>query len=149
MAAIARSTVSIRFFGEALIPAELTAALGAESSTQYMKGDARTTKSGQTYVRKHGAWILAASVRMPEAIDAQLSELFGQLTQEMSVWLMLTTRFDADVFCGIFMKESNEGFSLLPGTLRALADRNLEIGFEIYDPVDDEPNIASAEPGEA
>jgi len=112
--------------------------LGALPTTQYRKGDERTSSSGQVYVRKHGAWIITSGDRTPEAIDDQLVELFSQLTQDLSVWSSLTSRYDADVFCGLFMEESNEGFSLKPSTLQALASRDLEIGFDIYDPGDEE-----------
>ncbi|BAL97058.1 hypothetical protein RGE_37190 [Rubrivivax gelatinosus IL144] len=148
MASVARSRLSIRFFGEELVPAELTAMLGATPTTQYRKGDERTSASGKVYARKYGAWIIATGNMTPEAIDDQLAELFCQLTQDLSVWSLLTTRYDADVFCGLFMEESNEGFSLKLSTLLALASRGLEIGFDIYDPCDEEDGHSPTPQGE-
>lgn len=145
MASIARSKVSVRFFGDELEPEEVSAMLGAEPTTQYRKGEERKSTGGKTDTRRFGAWILASGERSPEAIDDQLAELFKTMSQDMSVWSALVSRFDADVFCGLFMAESNEGFSLKPHTLRALADRRLEIGFDIYDP-DEEDDPASGTP---
>jgi len=139
------SRVSIRFFGEALDPSVVTRVLGAEPTTYYRKGDKRMSPDGRVYEQKWGAWIIAAPERSPEAVDEQLAGLFGALTPDLEVWLALASRFDSDVFCGLFMDDSNEGFSLLPTTLRALADRQLEIGFDIYDPVDEDDDTRPVE----
>jgi hypothetical protein len=69
------------------------------------------------------------------------------MSQDLTTWRTLTSRFSADVFCGLFMDQSNEGFSLGAETLRMLADRGLEIGFDVYDPTrEDQAN--GAERGE-
>jgi hypothetical protein len=147
MAAIAESRVSIRFFGDDLNPAEITRILGRDPSTQYRRGDSRTI-GGREYAKKYGAWIAAAENQRPEAIDAQLGELLASMSQDLTVWRTLTSRFSADVFCGLFMDESNEGFSLSSVTVRMLADRGLEIGFDVYDPTKDEA-VNATERGEA
>ena len=137
MAAISESRVSVRFFGDDLNPRELTRLLGCEPSIQYKKGD-KHTSAGREYTKKWGGWVVAAENRKPEAVDEQLSHLFAQMTQDLEVWRNLVSRFDGDVFCGLFMAESNEGFSIARATLQALAARGLEINFDIYDP-DKEP----------
>jgi hypothetical protein len=136
MAAIAKSTVAVRFFGDELEPSELSALLGCEPSMQYRRGD--PVSPGRPNIRKCGAWLLSAEDRQQEALDEQLEGIFAKLTQDLEVWKSLSSRFDADVFCGLFMNESNEGFSLSRNTLAALSARNLEIGFDVYDP-NDEP----------
>jgi hypothetical protein len=147
MSAIAKSTVSIRFFGEDLDPAEITRTLGREPSTHYRKGDKRTS-AGREYERKCGAWIAAAEDKTPEAINDQLDDLFANMSQDMQSWLTLSSKYDADVFCGLFMDETNEGFSLRPATLQALASRGLEIDFDVYRPTENE-GIATHRDGEA
>ena len=140
MAAIARSKVSIRLFGDDLDPAEITAILGRTPTKQYRKGPHRVSAE-RTYQRKYGAWIVAAEDCEPEAIDTQLSSLLFSMTQDLAVWRELGTRYDVDVFCGAFMDETNEGFSLMPATLQALADRGLEIGFDVYAPTEEDTPI--------
>lgn len=147
MAAIAESRVSIRFFGDDLNPAELTSILGREPSTHYRKGDTRTS-AGREYARTYGAWVAAAEYQRPEAIDAQLVKLFASMNQDLTAWQILTFRFSADVFCGLFMDDCNEYFSLSLATLKMLADRGLEINFDVYDPTKDDPANA-AERGDA
>lgn len=132
MAAIAKSTASLRIFGEDLDPNEVTALLCCEPSMQYRKGD--FVSQGRQHTRKYGAWVLKTEDRVPEALDDQLADIFAKLTQDLSIWKTLASRFDANVFCGLFMNESNEGFSLSSSTLGALAARGLEINFDIYDP---------------
>ena len=60
------------------------------------------------------------------------------LTADLAVWQELTTRFRADVFCGLFMDESNEGQSLSPHTLKALGERNLMLDLDIYGPIEED-----------
>jgi hypothetical protein len=79
-------------------------------------------------------WSLTAEPREPEDLDSQVAEIIGKLTQDIEVWTALSERFAIDLFCGLFMQESNEGLSLSPKTLMALADRNIEIGLDIYAP---------------
>jgi hypothetical protein len=136
MAAFARSTAALRFFGEDLDPSELTSLLGCQPTLQYRKGD--LISPGRENIRKYGGWVLRVEDREPKAIDDQLSSIFAKLTQDVDVWQTVTTRFDADVFCGLFMAESNEGFSLSTSTLAALTARNLDIEFDVYDPSDEQ-----------
>jgi Domain of unknown function (DUF4279) len=136
MAAVSKSTASVRFFGDELDPDEVTRLLGCDPSKQYRKGDLVSPR--REHRRKFGAWIIATEDRSPEAIDDQLASIFARTTQDLQVWHDLVTRYEGDVFCGLFMSESNEGFSLSVSTLQSLAARGLEIGFDVYGP-DDEP----------
>jgi hypothetical protein len=136
MAAIGTSAASVRFFGDELDPDEVTRLLGCAASKRYRKGDLVSPRRETR--RKVGAWILAADDREPEAIDAQLESIFARTTQDLQVWQDLASRFRGDVFCGLFMNVSNEGFVLSLSTLKSLVARNLEISFDVYDP-DDEP----------
>jgi hypothetical protein len=81
-------------------------------------------------------WSLTAEPSEPEGLNGQVAEIIGKLTQDIAVWTGLSERFEIDLFCGLFMQESNEGLSLSPKTLMALADRNIEIGLDIYAPSD-------------
>jgi len=42
-----------------------------------------------------------------------------------------------DLFCGLFMKESSEGFSISPATLAMLGERGIELQFDIYAPINE------------
>ena len=137
MARFSESMVSLRIFGDALRPDEITALLGAKPSLCYCKGDLLSTRSGTEFRRKTGMWSLIAEVRTAENVDEQVGEIFAQLPLEISVLSDLSEKFKVELFCGLFMNAWNEGLSLNISTLRALAERGVEIGFDVYGPADE------------
>lgn len=144
MSRIAESMVSLRVAGDNLVPAEVTALLGVEPSLSYRKGEVLSSRSGKEILRKTGMWSLRAEVCKPEEVDAQVAELLSKLPGEPAVWSNLSARFDIDLFCGLFMNESNEGLSLSADTLRALSERGIEISLDIYGPTEEGAHGAKA-----
>jgi hypothetical protein len=136
MAGIGDTRLILRFFGDDLDPAELTKLLGEAPTQSWVKGEARHSTSRHR-VQKTGAWLFSVPDREPGDLDGQLNELFSKLTDDIETWRALTSRFDGNCFCGLFMRECNEGFDLDLKTIEALAARGLRIGFDIYDPADD------------
>ena len=67
-------------------------------------------------------------------IDAQLSWIFSRLTEDMRVWKRLTSKYQADIFVGLFLENKNRGISLSPDSMNELRRRKLSIGFDIYCP---------------
>jgi hypothetical protein len=134
MPVIEKSVATLRIFGDNLVPEELTALLGVAPTSSYRKGDTHVTRSGSRVVRKTGMWRLEASDREPEDINAQVSELLDRATPDLDVWRGLSQKYDIDLFCGLFMDNTNEGFSLSPTALIALGLRGIEIGFDVYAP---------------
>ena len=60
------SLASLRIFGEALIPDEITRLLGAAPTESRMKGDVRyRSKEGRETIAKKGAWFLSADEQTP------------------------------------------------------------------------------------
>ena len=133
MAVLSGSAASLRFFGDDLDPDELTRLLGCQPTKSERKGEEIVGKvTGNKRTARSGGWRLSAERREPGDFDAQISEIFDGLTNDMSIWQDLTSRFRADVFCGLFMEEGNEGISLSNETLQRLAERGLTIDFDIY-----------------
>ncbi len=141
MASINRSRASLRVFGDDLVPDEVSLLLGASPSQGYRKGDTRTFSGRQT-LRRTGMWLLVADERVPEDINGQVDELLSKLTDDLKVWQLLGSKFQVDLFCGLFMEESNEGFTISPRTLMALAERGIEPDFDIYAPSEDHEHEA-------
>jgi hypothetical protein len=84
MAHLSRSVVSFRIGGDDLIPAEITALLGASPMESKTKGEKIVgSKTGAMRIAKTGMWILKASAREPEDMDGQIDELFGQMTDDL------------------------------------------------------------------
>ncbi len=129
MAAISKTSVTLRVLGDDLVPQEITKLLGAAPTRSHAKGEA----FGQSNIRRSGGWSLRAQDRTPEDLDGQVEEILDQLTDDLEVWAQLGRRFRIDLFCSLFMQESNEGLSLSSKALRALGERGIALGFDIYD----------------
>ena len=135
MARLARSVVSLRIIGDALVPSEISTLLGAEPSRAERKGEQIIgRKTGQVRIAKTGLWLLCANDREPEDINGQVVELFRQLNPDLKVWSELSCRFEMNLFCGLFMETSNEGMAISSATLQTLGERGIELQFDIYDP---------------
>ena len=79
-------------------------------------------------------WRVEATECKPEKLDAQILEILGKLSSDLEVWAQLTKKFKIDLFCGLFMKESNEGIDISPTSLKMLGERGILLGLDIYDP---------------
>ena len=132
MGGVNRTVATLRFFGDDLLPDEITSLLGRAPSKSETKGDEWHRPNGTIRIANRGSWRLSAADREPGNLDAQVAELVAGLSDDLTVWADLTTRFRGDVFCGLFLEEGNEGISLSPQTLALLGARNLELDLDIY-----------------
>ncbi len=128
-----RSTVTLRVFGDDLEPNEVSTLLGCEPSGSYRKGDPISPGRSEAQ-RRYGMWRLKSDDAEPEAYDVQIQSLLAKVTADLQVWLALGKRYQVDLFCGYFMDDSNQGFTLSLATLSALAARGIEPGFDLYAP---------------
>ncbi|WP_026221017.1 DUF4279 domain-containing protein [Thiofilum flexile] len=135
MAGLARSLASLRIAGDDLDPNEITALLGHIPTTQQVKGEVIVGKvTRQVRTVKIGMWRLKATESLPADLDQQIDEVLSKLTPDLSVWEQLSTRYHMDLFCGLFMVESNEGLSISAKSMKALGERGIELGLDIYAP---------------
>ncbi|MFP5238740.1 MAG: DUF4279 domain-containing protein [Acidobacteriota bacterium] len=126
-----RSVATLRFWGDDLDPDWLSQVLGCKPTSSRTR-TSTTVSTGITRTYKN--WHLKAPDCEPEDLDYQVSELLGKLTQDLSVWAMLTERYHVDLFCGLFMEDSSEGVSISVDTLLALGKRGIKLGLDIYAP---------------
>lgn len=136
MAHLHRSVASLRIGGDNLDPDEMSRLLGGIPALAYRKGEVNKSKF-RDVVRMTGAWMLNATDREPENLDAQVDEILGQLTQDLTVWASLSNDYEIDLFCGFFMKQTDEGVEVSVKTLKALSERGIKLGFCIYAPLKD------------
>ena len=133
-----QSVVSLRIFGDDLVPSEVTTLLGCEPTNACAKGDIRVgSKTGNKFVEKTGRWSLSAEDRHPEDIPAQILEILGKLPEDPATWGVLRSRYTMDFFCGVFMGSSNDGLEFPPEILGALFSRGISLGLDIYDHCED------------
>jgi hypothetical protein len=126
------SAASIRFCGDGLDPNEITRLLACEPTAGRRKGDIYHTPSGTELKARTGLWSLNADRREPANLDAQITDIFARLSDDLGVWQDLAMRFEGIVFCGLFLKTSNEGIDIKPDTLSAIGARGLTLDFDIY-----------------
>ena len=132
MPVVSKTRASLRIFGDDLDPETISALLGAVPTSSTKKGDISVGKRSIEHTAHTGRWLLQAGSRQPGDLDGQIAELLSPLTADMDVWRSLVARFKADIFCGLFIKEMNEGLELRPETLEMIGSRGLTLGFDIY-----------------
>ena len=132
MADVYKTAVSLRFKGDDLDPAELTAALGKEPDIGVRRGGVWISPKGRETVSRMGSWILSIKDAEPADIDGQVAALFSDLCKDFTIWRRYAERYQGNIFVGAFLSQFNEGLSISPETLNAIGMRGLELGFDIY-----------------
>ncbi|HEX2972037.1 MAG TPA: DUF4279 domain-containing protein [Tepidisphaeraceae bacterium] len=130
-----RTTVSLRVFGDALNPEEITKLLGHAPTKARRKDDVIPDKRYHR-VANTGCWLLESDTPEDVDVEEQILRLLQKLTADLEVWGRLADEFQVDLFCGLFIDDFNRGFSLSSAVLQAMSERRLVIGFDIYCPVD-------------
>jgi len=59
------------------------------------------------------------------------------LTEDLNVWREITGKYQADLFCGLFMRRGIEGLSLSAESLVALGSRGILMELDLYRGDDD------------
>ncbi len=123
---IDKSVVSLRFFDDNLSAEDITRLLKYSPSMSYRKGDFLRDEVTET-----GAWLLKGK-KSSKSIETQITELFSLLSQDLQIWQELTTKYRADLFCGLWINGWNRGIALTSEILKQISDRGLKIDFDIY-----------------
>jgi len=123
--------------GDKLDPGQITSILKCLPTRSHTRGSRSiTTPSGNISVPRKGQWALTINSKDYENGEIELEDglkiLLGKLPSDAKLWRSLTTKFDVDIFCGLFLKTSNRGFELSAKASKMLSHRNLEIGFDVY-----------------
>jgi hypothetical protein len=124
-------SVGLRLFGEDLDPDTVSAVLGSSPDTACRKGD---VTRGKVYdrVEPRGKWLLGVENQRGVQLEVLINQLLDRLTDDLTVWRELASRFQADLFCGLHLELWNRGLELSPRTLQRIAERGLKLGFDIY-----------------
>jgi hypothetical protein len=85
-------------------------------------------------------WTIRAEVSLDGDFDAQLTALLARCTSDLNTWKIVTSRWKADLFCGLFLERPNRGIEISVESLQMLAERGIELGFDIYAPEDEADN---------
>lgn len=130
-----RIKVTLRVFGDELDPDEISGVLGCEPTSKARKGDVvGADNKGNQRISSVGSWRLNSAESEQAELEEQVLKLLSRVNPDREVWQRLTQQYKVDLFWGVFLKEGtwNRGFSLSAKVLKELAERNLQIGFDIY-----------------
>jgi Domain of unknown function (DUF4279) len=103
-----------------------------ERSPTRQNGRGEVRPSG--YTVRRGRWSVSAGRRTPGDLDSQIGELLAGMTDDLAVWQRLTSAYRADIFCGLFLEQANEGTDISPQTLQLLGERGIKLSLDIYAP---------------
>lgn len=129
-----RAIVSLLIDGDDLVPAEVTATLGASPQLGVVKGEAFLATHGKMIEAKTGKWRLGGDWESPPQLDRQINDVLSALTNDISAWREITTRFHCYFSISGYFSDWTGGMTLTPDTLKLLADRCLPIDFDLYAP---------------
>jgi hypothetical protein len=132
---IDRCSITLRIIGDSVDPVEISRLLGCRSTFCRVKGYPIYGKHGQAgRIAKTGGWHLTLTSDETGEWDVEenIRLLLARVSDDPGVLASLATRFKIELFCGLFMESCNRGLVLSVDTLKALTDRGIELGFDIY-----------------
>jgi hypothetical protein len=125
-------SVGINFYSENLDKDEITKLIGAEPTKSWNPGERHPIGNSQkTRITDWGKWYLTTE-RDSKDLNQKISELLDDLTTDLNIWKMLTSKYEAWIDVAGYMENWNRGFILKPETMKLLTERNLEVAFDIY-----------------
>jgi len=74
----------------------------------------------------------------PGDLDRQIAAILALTIDDPDIWQRIHARYQADLYAGLFMATRNDGLTLSPATLGAVAQRGLELHLDVYDPEPDD-----------
>jgi len=80
------------------------------------------------------SWGLSAPDSADADLDTQVDWILSRLSSDLAAWRRVTSEYKVDLFCGLFLERTNRGVTLEPETMRKIADRGIQLGFDIYAP---------------
>ena len=128
---IDKTSVTLRFFGDELEPNELTEKLNFQPTYAHRKGDIVPNKF-KPHIVKTGTWLLAGEKEGERDLEKQILDLFEKLPGDLEIWKDLTKRFEADIYCGAWLKGWNRDVYFSPQVLKQISDKGLHLGMAIY-----------------
>src|SRR5688572_20504859 len=112
MSLVGKSTAGLRFWGDDLDHDEVTLLLGGEPTRRANKGELFEGRNGHQRVARTGMWHRSVPDQSPGDLDLQIKMLVAGLTDDLGIWQDLSSRFNGDVFVGLFMYVGGEGLEL-------------------------------------
>lgn len=127
---VERIKVSLRFLGDDLDPDFISNLLGCQPTESYRKGDVLSSKRSSR-IAHTGVWSLRDVEEDTNTLEMKVRRLLNRVSADSAAWNSLS-RFQGNIFCGVFIEDWNRGFSLSPELMQNLVERKLAIDLDIY-----------------
>lgn len=134
MGPVKQTAATLRVIGDKLDPSEITRLLGKQPTRAWAKGDT----VGERAIGQTGIWTLRTARMSPGDLEVQILDILAGMTDDLSIWKVLASKYNVNLFAGLFLTEGNEGLCLSPQTLKMLSDRHIELQLDIYYEPDDD-----------
>ena len=126
------SGVGLNVYGEVFDKEEVSSLLAASPSKAWNPGEKHSIGNGKkSRITDWGKWYMSGPKDERE-VEAKIIELLNQLSQDLDNWKLLTNKYEVWIDVAGYMKSWNRGFRLSPAIMSMLAERNLEIVFDMY-----------------
>ncbi len=132
MAEMSNTVVGLRIFGKEVNPEDITKKMKCLPTYSASTGQELTSKNGKKRIVKEGFWRLEYSGTDNQTLEEKIKAILNMITNDMNIWKEITSDFRVDVFCGLFMDTSNEGFIISADLSKELAIRGLIVSYDIY-----------------
>lgn len=123
----------LRFFGQNLDLEHLTRVLGCAPTKSWRTADASLEVEGVVQLRPTKGWMLTCEPFPSEDLNEQVMRLLKRLNPDLHVWRRLTSQYRADIFCGVFLKDTTGLSAWSNQTLSMISDRGLNLNIQIYE----------------
>ena len=131
---------SLSIVGDDLEPDEVSRLLGCEPDDSHRVGDRVSSRS--TTLRKNGAWSIQDDCLPTESLSTKIEAVLDRISVDPLAWQAARGRFDAILFCGIFLNQPDklgEMVTLPEALLRRVSDLGLRLELDVWPPAGEEP----------
>lgn len=133
----AETFASLCLYGDALVPAQITAAFGVDPTDAAPKGERTTSSSGKTRITSTGRWILESQGQVESTnLEDHVVWLLDRIEAAGIVPLTLPGVSRARIVCYWASATGHGGPSFTPALLARLARMQLPLEFDLYFPAD-------------
>jgi hypothetical protein len=125
-------SVGLNFYSKSLDRMEITNCLGAKPTKAWNANEKHPIGNAKrSRITDWGKWYFK-SKRDKTDLNTKLEDLLATFTNDLEKWKLLTTKYESWIDVAGYMDNWNRGFTLKPSVMKLIADRNLEIVFDIY-----------------
>jgi hypothetical protein len=138
-------SISLTIHADDLDPDEITRVLGVQPDQTQRKGVPLPPRGDRPpRVPQIGMWLI--NLRPEQApgcnVETAIATLLDRITVPLDLWHQARAGASVRVFVGLSLDDYNSGFGIDPPLLRRAADLGVNLDFDIYNGVDEEPSEA-------